>query len=346
MKKSERQALIVQQVQAAAPQQLLSTQELAEQLDVSESTIRRDFQQLADLGLIQRQHGGAQLSQLSNRIEQGHVGILLVSRIDKYRDPFYNMVLEGVDKALERRGYRIAFVKTLHEIGTSSQAQSLLDSFALKGLILLGTADTESIQYLRDHFSPIITMTDKHDIEDDLILFDGVQGMKSMVEHLANLGYRRLGYIAGYTDIRYSGFCQGLAANNLQHDAALHEILEPGPSGWTPDLGERGAQNLMSQALKPDAIVCASDRLAIGAMAWLQQNGYRIPADIAVTGFDNILDADFTFPPLTTIHVHKVLLGELAAERLARRIENPAEVYLKITTPTSLVVRHSSGSRA
>ncbi len=78
-------------------------------------------------------------------------------------------------------------------------------------------------------------------------------------------------------------------------------------------------------------------------MGWLQQNGYRIPADIAVTGFDNIPDAHFTFPPLTTVHLHKVLLGELAAERLARRIENPAEVYLKITTPTSLVLRQSCG---
>ena len=101
----------------------------------------------------------------------------------------------------------------------------------------------------------------------------------------------------------------------------------------------------MSQALKPDAIVCASDRLAIGAMGWLRQNGYRIPEDIAVTGFDNIPDADFTFPPLTTVRVHKVLLGELAADRVARRIENPDEVYLKLTTPTSLVVRQSCGAR-
>ena len=196
-----------------------------------------------------------QENRLSTPARQGQAGILLVSRIDKYRDPFYNMVLEGVDRALDR-----------------------------------------------------------------------------------------LGYIAGYDDIRYNGLCQGLSENNLQLDRALHHIIEPGPSGWTPDLGERGCRMLMSQSEKPDAIVCASDRLAIGTMGWLQRHGCQVPADIAVTGFDNIPDAEFTFPSLTTVHVHKVRLGEIAAERLAKRIENPDDLFLKITTPTSLVVRQSCGS--
>ena len=344
MKKSERQDLIVRQAQGADPQQLLSTQELALQFDVSETTIRRDFQQLASAGLLQRQYGGAQLPQFSPSSELGPVGILLVSRIDKYRDPFYNMVLEGVDRALERLGYQIGFVKTLHEVGTRAQAKALLDSYALHGLILLGTAETDSIAYLRENIAPIVTVADRPEFDDDLVNFDGAGGLRQMVAHLATLGYRRLAYISGYADIRYDGFCAGLAACKLTSDPALHLILEPGPSGWTPDLGERGAQILMKQSLKPDAIVCASDRLAIGAMAWLQREGYRVTEDIAVTGCDNIADSEFTFPPLTTVNVHKTLLGEIAAERLAKRLENPAEVYLNITTPTELVVRQSCGA--
>ena len=79
----------------------------------------------------------------------------------------------------------------------------------------------------------------------------------------------------------------------------------------------------MNQSPRPDAIVCASDRLAIGAMAWLQRKGYRVPDDIAVTGFDNIPDSEFAFPPLTTVHIHKVRLGELAAERLVKPHQSP-----------------------
>ena len=345
MRKSQRQSLIIEQVQNAAPQALLSTRELAGRYDVSETTIRRDFQELADTGLIQRQYGGVQLSSSPDDDELGTVGILLLWRIDKYRDPFYSMVLEGVDTALGRLGYHPAYVKTLFEIDTSAKAQALIDTFAVKGIVLLGTADTDSIRYLRDHFSPIVTMTDNHDLEEDVVLFDGIRGMRLMVEHLASLGYRRLAYITGYADVRYAGFCRGLAENGLLHEEALHQILKPGPSGWTPDLGERGARNLMTSGLNPDVIVCASDRLAIGAMAWLQRNGYQVPGDVAVTGFDNIPDSQFTYPPLTTVQVYKVRLGELAAERLVQRIEKPDDVKLKIITPTSLVIRQSCGSR-
>ncbi len=271
--------------------------------------------------------------------------MLLASRIDKYRDPFYNMVLEGADKKLDALGYSVAYIKTFHDVATAAQAKDLLESFSIKGLILLGTAFSESIRYLRQHLSPIVTVTDMYEIEDDLVLFDGEQGMRLMVEHLAKLGYRRLGYIAGYKDMRYIGFCRALECHNLAADPALHQILQPGISGWTPDLGERGAQNLMAQSPPPEAIVCASDRLAIGAMHWLQQNGWRIPEDIALTGFDNIPEADFTFPPLTTVNVDKVRLGELAAERIAQRIENPNDIYLKIIVPASLVIRRSCGSQ-
>ena len=344
MKKSERHDLILEQLRGAAPHQLHTTTELATQFGVSESTIRRDLQLLADSGLLQRQYGGAQLEQPLSHRERDPVGILLVSRIDKYRDPFYNMVLEGADRALERLGYQIAFVKTLHEVGTSMQAENLLDAYTLSGLILLGMSEAESVTYLREQIAPIVTVTDTPDIEDDLVNFDGERGLRLMVGHLAKLGHRRLGYIAGYPDIRFDGFLKGLAENGLPQDSRLHQNLEPGPSGWTPDLGERGAQILMSQSPKPDAIVCASDRLAIGAMAWLQREGFRVPEDIAVTGSDNIPDAEFTFPPLTTINVHKTLLGEIAAERLAQRLEDPDEVFLKIMTPVSLVVRQSCGA--
>jgi LacI family transcriptional regulator len=101
---------------------------------------------------------------------------------------------------------------------------------------------------------------------------------------------------------------------------------------------------LMEQHQPPDAIDCASDHIAIGAMQWLNQNGYRVPDDVAITGFDNIPGSEFTIPPLTTVHVHKELMGALAVERAIRQIENPGEVPLQITTPTSIVIRQSCGA--
>lgn len=347
MNKSSRQRQILERVRSASPNVLLSTKDFAADFEVSEATIRRDLKALADAGLIQRQYGGAQLNQAPLRPTVGQVGVILSSRIDKFRDPFYNMMLEGVDRVLERRGYQIAYVRILHDIDSAAKARRLLNSFTIDGLILLGTDLRDRISYLRERFAPvvpIVTTDDKYDIEDDAILFDGAKGMRQLVTHLASLGHRRLGFVSGNVDSRYEGFCQGLAAGNLAKDEGLHQILEPGPSGWTPELGERGARLLMAQEQQPDAIVCASDRLAFGAMGWLQRNGFRVPEDIAVTGFDNIPDAEFGFSPLTTVDVHKGLMGELAAERLVQRIEKPDSRYLKIITPISLVVRQSCGA--
>ncbi len=345
--KASRQRQILERAQAAVPRELLSTKELASQFDVSEATIRRDLSALAEAGLLQRQYGGALPTQAPARVAAGQVGIILSSRVDKYRDPFYNMVLEGVDRALERHGFQIAYVKILHQIDSGAKARRLLESFTIDGLILLGTDLFDRISFLRDHFSPvmpIVTTDDKHGIEDDVILFDGAKGMRELVAHLAGLGHRRLAFVSGNVDIRYDGFCQGLAEFGLPQDEGLIQIMQPGPSGWTPELGERGAREILGQARQPDAIVCASDRLAMGAMGWLQRNGYRVPEDIAVTGFDNIPDAQFAFSPLTTVNVHKELMGELAAERLIQRIARPDSRYLKIITPASLVVRQSCGA--
>jgi LacI family transcriptional regulator len=90
--------------------------------------------------------------------------------------------------------------------------------------------------------------------------------------------------------------------------------------------------------------MCASDAIALGAMQWLQANGYNIPKDVAVTGFDNIPDAQLAYPPLTTVHLHKRLMGRLAAEQLHRCIECPDDPPLTVVTPTSLVVRSSCGA--
>lgn len=342
MKKSERHHTILEMMQNASSDRLLSTKELASQFDVSETTIRRDFQELSHAGLVQRQYGGAHsVKSAPNATQLGQVGILLGSRIDKYSDPFYNLVLQGADKKLGELGYHVAYVKTYYEVGTEEQARELLDTFDVDGIILLGSSKHNSIRYLRTSFSPVVSVTDMRHFNDDSILFDGENGMHVIIEHLAQMGYCRPAYISGQEDVRYTGFKNAVQEFNLDYVEDLHMILTPGPSGWTPSLGERGAKLIMSQPIKPDVIVCASDRLAIGAMQWLQHNSYRVPEDIAVTGFDNIPDAEFTFPPLTTVNVHKSLLGELAAERIVRRIENENEVHLRIIVPTSLVVRQS-----
>jgi LacI family transcriptional regulator len=130
----------------------------------------------------------------------------------------------------------------------------------------------------------------------------------------------------------------------LPAEQSLCVTIPFGIEGWTPELGHKGAEQLMSLSNPPEAIVCASDWIAIGAIQWLHQHSFRVPDDIAITGSDNISESAFTVPSLTTVHVHKQLMGELAAERVVKRIENADEIPLFIQTPTHLVIRQSCGS--
>lgn len=346
MNKSERQRYILQLVRQAQGRERLGTSELAERLGVSVMTVRRDFQELSRDGLLQRQHGGAVLPYKLHEPHIGDIGIVLVSESGRYSDPFFNAILEGVDQKLHALGYRIAYINTQSEVRTAAQAQDLLKSQPVDGIILVGFVRAESIEFLKSTVRVVIQTTDSIGPELDTVCFDGYYGMRQMVDHLLRQGCRRLGYIAGAHDARLDGFMAGLREHCLPTDEDLRLLLPYGLDGWTPELGIIGAQKLMALPDPPDAIVCASDRIAMGAIQWLHQHNYAVPGDVAVTGFDNLRESAFTVPSLTTVHVHKELMGQLAAERAVKRIENEDEIPLYIQTPTSLVIRQSCGGEA
>ncbi len=345
MNKEDRQLYILQLAQQSDGQEILITRELAAQLGVSEMTIRRDLHALSQSGLLTRLHGGASPARQFTTQSSKEIGIVLVSRTGKYSDPFFNALLEGTDHRLQMLGYRIAYINTRSEVNTASQAQALLESHPASGIILVGPAlGAESVGYLRSKVRALVQTIETLGPDLDTITFDGYFGMRQMVDHLVKQGYRRLGFITGHFDARQQGFIDGVKAHGLVLETELCVTAPYGLDGWTPDLGHSGMRQLMALPHPPDAVVCASDRIAIGAIQWLHQHSLAVPDDIAVTGFDNIPESAFTVPSLTTVHVHKQLIGELAAERVVKRIENENEIPLLIQTPTHLVIRQSCGA--
>ena len=113
-------------------------------------------------------------------------------------------------------------------------------------------------------------------------------------------------------------------------------------SDFSAESGYQHTHVLLDQCPDLDAIVFADDIIALGGMRAIKEQGYRIPHDIAVTGFGDYTMTDFTDPPLTSVQFDMYRMGVIAAQRLCMLFENPDDYPWLIRIPTSLVVRQST----
>jgi len=130
-----------------------------------------------------------------------------------------------------------------------------------------------------------------------------------------------------------------LAHRDLPHDSAV--CL---PSRWQAEGAYEVTKTLCASENRPDALVCGCDAIAIGAMRAAKECGLRLPNDLAIAGFDDIPFGRDLDPPLTTIHVPKELLGELAVRKLVERVIHPVRPPVVQMVQTTLVVRGSCGA--
>jgi LacI family transcriptional regulator len=181
----------------------------------------------------------------------------------------------------------------------------------------------------------------------DVVAADNWSGTTAVVRHLLEQhGRTRLFCIAGPAEApdareRRRAFEDAVARHP---GARMTGCFEGRFATISGQLAVREVLTAPDQEL-PDAIVCGNDQMAIGAMRELQAAGIRVPADIAVAGFDDIrLGALFT-PPLTTVRQSLRLLGERACSLLLERIADPALPRRAERLPTELIVRESCGCR-
>lgn len=270
----------------------------------------------------------------------GRVGLIL-GQAYKFSDPFWSQVLDGVAEELIRQEYHLRFALTIHDL--ERQSQSVLRD--VDGLILLGvmqplgegswSKQTVSIEGAddRDRWN--------RQLLSDVIAIEKRRALYRLVDHLAELGHRRLAFLgpSPSVDERAEAFTHAVVRRDLPFDPTLLF-----PSEWSAEDGYRATTSLLTAGYRPDALVCGCDTIAIGAMRAAKECGLRLPHDLAITGFDDISFARDLDPPLTTIHVPKVLLGELAVRKLIERISHPEYPPVVQTVQTTLMVRGSCGA--
>jgi len=187
---------------------------------------------------------------------------------------------------------------------------------------------------------PVITEAEREDAHDAAP--DGINrpGLDLLVDHLVALGHRRFFHFAGPAD--------WVAARNritAYHDAlARHGLASLGSiaGDWSAASGHAAASR-MPLDLGVTAVVAANDQMALGALLAFEQRGVSVPGDLSVTGFDDIPEAAFYRPPLTTVRVDYAQQGRELVERLLRLIDETLVSPHEASSP-ALVVRASSAA--
>jgi DNA-binding LacI/PurR family transcriptional regulator len=174
------------------------------------------------------------------------------------------------------------------------------------------------------------------------VLVDNAAAVEEVVDHLVSIGKARITHISGpdnwlEASHRREGWKRGLDKHNLGADESLSE-----EGDWSSESGAAAMTALLDRVPGLDAVVAANDRMALGAMHVLRERGLRIPEDVAVTGFDDIEEAAWLAPPLTSVHQPLDEMGRQAVRTLWSEVGAVETVPVAIPLRAELVVREST----
>jgi DNA-binding LacI/PurR family transcriptional regulator len=166
--------------------------------------------------------------------------------------------------------------------------------------------------------------------------------MKGLVKYLHSIGHSCMAYVTyplrlRPTEARRTAFLEAMA-----HYGALAKVVNPHSEGFMA--GRDATRELLRSDFKPTAILCVNDITAVGVLKELWDQGISVPNQMSVAGFDNINLAQFTSPALTTMHIPRDRIGELAFEGLFSTLPGGGASAHEINIDVELIVRQSTGT--
>ena len=258
--------------------------------------------------------------------------------------PWVIEVLAGAEEAAHRAG--VGMVVTAARDDLSGAWVKALARRRSDGVVLvISDISKETLSQLRTRHVPVVVVDRTGNSDPGLASVGATNwsGALSATEHLLSLGHRRIGIVSGHPRLacsaeRIDGYHAALRRAGLPIDPEL--VLH---GDFYPEGGRAGAHRLLDLAEPPTAIFAGSDLQALGVYEAAGQRGLRVPDDLSVVGFDDLMIARYVTPPLTTIRQpHREMAAE--AVRMVLALSHGDEVVppQRIELATSLVVRAST----
>ncbi len=265
-------------------------------------------------------------------------------------DEFFGNVIAGLHRAAKHAGGRVIGIQALpqwREVPVAGDARAyvpyardLVDGY----VVVLDAVGRGTLQRLKQSGKPLVSVCAGYeDLGIPAVFPDNRTGMAAIVRHLVDHGHRRIGFVGclAFEDTR-----DRFAA----YVGALREVgIEPDPGLCfdAPDMNEPGglaaAEALLATGMTCTAVCAATDQNALGLMARMQDAGYRIPGDLAITGFDDLALNAMAAPALTTVHQDNEALGAEAARLVLTMLAGQHVPSERVFVPSEPVYRQSCG---
>ncbi len=272
--------------------------------------------------------------------------------------PVMAMRAAALQQRLREEGYDTVIELSGTSVDLERNAIRRFAGHHVDGIVLIFsrlTADDPAIQLLQREDIPCFWIDPENPVPGDKVVLDRGRSMKLILEHLAGLGHRRIALLGidptnRFGALRIPGLRHHAPESGLDFDRDFLSLFHPGETQHTFDYGYELAGELIekSAGTLPTAIIALNDRIAIGAINRLREDGIRVPEDVSVVGYDNIAVAEHFFPTLTTVDHQTDRLMDLAVRGLLARLdpEQKDQPPHELSVQPKLIIRKSTSRPA
>jgi LacI family transcriptional regulator len=260
-------------------------------------------------------------------------------------NPFFPPIVRGIEDELLEAGYTLILANTDNDPDHERAVSASMLARQIDGLIVASARlDVASPEWAGRGSTPLVLVNRwEPDHDYPWVVPDDRMGVRAVIEHLVGLGHSQIAHIAGPSELstgnsRYEAYRKELRRQKLPLNARLVSFCE----SFSVEAGAKACTELIERDVEFTAIFAANDLVAIGCLDALARARKRVPRDVSLVGFNDMLLVDRLDPPMTTVAVPKYQMGRTAARLLLDRLNGVESAERRVRLPLELVVRRST----
>ncbi|MCA9254650.1 MAG: LacI family DNA-binding transcriptional regulator [Phycisphaerales bacterium] len=286
----------------------------------------------------------SRLAQSLQSQRSGFLGILVPQLRHAFADVYFGELMHAIQETAGENDYKIILDVANPRYLERNHHLELFRRHYVDGLLCLGVTNNDT--YLADfgEDQPVIVVNNRvSGVDLDFVQCDYSEAGRIAAKHLCELGHKKIGYIHGATEVQTTADLRDGFEEVLDHLKLPLPESRTEDGLYTEEGGAEAAIALLTREPTITAIFAGNDKMAIGAISGLKRIGKRVPDDVSVIGCDDVHQAEYCDPPLTTIHTPIYEVGARACGLLLDLISSKAQV-VRETQPVSLTLRKSTAA--